>query len=80
MILHVVDLQVEKADHPAKDCALWTQGGLEGVQVRYKGVVIYIPREAIVELVANESINGQITKLEQKTAEDFGRELGLRGY
>ena len=71
-------LEVEEAEYAAKECGLWTRGGLEGLEVHIGRQIIHIPREAILELVSAEYVSRAISRLEQLSTEDaiaeiFGR-------
>ena len=58
-----------------ESCGLWTRGGLEGLRVEFLGKSVHIPREAIMELVAEEWISKRISRLEQLTTEQAISEM-----
>jgi hypothetical protein len=68
-------LEVETVKQPVEECGLWTRGGLEGVRVIIADKVISIPREAILELVADEYVSKQISRFEQMTTDEAVREM-----
>ena len=68
-------LEVETVKQPVEECGLWTRGGLEGVRVIIADKVISIPREAILELVADEYVSKQISRFEQMTTDEAVREI-----
>ena len=68
--------QQERSDGPvAVPPELYHRRGLEGVEIHHAHYVIKIPRQLLLEMVAEEYVNRRISKLEQMTAEDVKREL-----
>ena len=71
----VCELESRSGDIVVSECGLWTRGGLEGVQVMVGRLVIDIPREVILRLVADEYVNKKIARYEQMTAEQAVDEM-----
>jgi hypothetical protein len=68
-------LDVRTDDGLQETCGLWTRGGLEGVEVIIDDKRISIPRDAILELVADEYVSKQIARLKQLTTVDAVNEI-----
>lgn len=62
---HTYELKTEQVAKVADKCGLWTRGGLSGVEVHIEDKVIYLPREAILDLVAAEYVSHQVSRYEQ---------------
>lgn len=74
----VAELEVEK-HQPADDGKprLYSRGGLNGVVVTVEDKWIPIPRKVLFELVAQEYLNQEITRLECLEVEGILAEMGF---
>ena len=71
------ELEVTSGLGGHEGCGLWTRGGLNGVRVEIDGKAVHIPREAILELVADEWISNRLSHYEQMTTEQALAEIGV---
>lgn len=57
--------------------AIWTRGGIEGVEVHHECTCIHIPRSVILELIADEYTSAMIRKYESMEVDAILDEMEL---
>lgn len=68
-------LPVTRTKHAVAGCELWTRGGLDGLEIHIEDKVIGIPREIVLELIANEYKLRKIDRLEGMSPEHLIDEM-----
>lgn len=61
----VAKLNVKEESESVEECGLFSRGGLEGVVVLIENKWIEIPKSVLIELVAEELVSQEISRLEQ---------------
>jgi len=64
----VRDLECEP--RAIKQCALWSCGGTNGVEINIDGTIIKLPRKVIWDMIADDYVTRQIIKYEQMDSTD----------